>query len=157
MGYLGKADELLRWSSELRGLQLPQLPASLMHPWHPADKGAQPSKPGSAEPEHSQGEIQPTRGGECSTGLSTPQECMQEKSGSSSGADDSIASADQAQNQDSHSAPQQQREAPSSESSDTPSKPPPGSKQQDANNSEHRPADNHAHLIWSSWLQWQNR
>lgn len=31
--YLGKAEELLRWSADLRGLQMPGLPAAIPQPW----------------------------------------------------------------------------------------------------------------------------
>jgi hypothetical protein len=50
--YLGKAEELLKWSADLRGLQLPRLPASIPHPWFwhrdtAADRAeGQPGSPG---------------------------------------------------------------------------------------------------------------
>ena len=54
MAYLGKADELLRWSSELRGLQLPRLPTSLITPWQLVSKASVPGAYNGPSPADSQ-------------------------------------------------------------------------------------------------------
>ena len=58
MAYLGKADELLPWSSELRRLQLPRLPTSLINPWQLVSKASVPGAyngPSPADSQHSSG------------------------------------------------------------------------------------------------------
>ena len=149
MSYLGKADELLRWSSELRGLQLPQLPARLLHPWQPADGALQPAKSGSAEPSQSHREGAGTIDEQCSTATST----LRDKSSKPSDRDPAVA----ARTVPASSTPQDQSEAASASGSDTASIPFSDGKQNVTQQTEPSTADNHAHHIWSSWLRWQDR
>ena len=155
MAYLGKADELLRWSSELRGLQLPQLPTSLIYPWQPVSKGSQAAQAGSAQPQNSHAEGELSAGQQCSptasaarTGESSSEtmsaSCSDGRRNSASGAHFASGS----------SAPQEQGETVSSNNSEATSN---AQRHKTAETAKKGDPDSHAHHIWSSWLRWQDR
>ena len=156
IAYLGKADELLRWSSELRGLQLPQLPTSLLHPWQ-SDKTSQPAKGDSAEPQPYHGEGSHAVGDDqCSNDFSSPHDSTG-KSGVSSRSDNSTASAKAAKDESSSSAPPHQSVTDVSHGSDMDSTPSSDCSRRVAQNAQHTSPDSHAQHLWSSWLRWQDR
>ena len=155
IAYLGKADELLRWSSDLRGLQLPQLPTSLLYPWQPADRGPQLVKAGSAEPQQSHTE----QGRREVDGSSTTSSSVKEKdskTASASCSDSDRDLVDAALLPTSVSpAPEDQSEAVSVDDPAINREQQPNYKQKQG--TEHSTPDSHAHHIWSSWLRWQDR
>ena len=152
MAYLGKADELLHWSADLRGLQLPQLPTSLLYPWQPADKASQPAKSGSAEAEqrHTKEKLRGDR--ECST-TSSLEKGIEGMSASSSESNRDLA--DAARTESVSPAPQHQTEAVLVGIPAVGSSPQPDHNEKES--TEQSTPDNHAHHIWSSWLRWQDR
>ena len=151
MAYLGKADELLRWSSELRGLQLPRLPTSLINPWQLVSKASVPGAyngPSPADSQHSSGETL---------------EDQQHIGGAHSSAQEHGAeplSSPHYKTSDSTCTDSKRRPATKSardllegsESGSTASNP---DRQEEGKETEQDAA--HAEHIWSSWLRWQHR
>ena len=159
MAYLGKADELLRWSAELRGMQLPQLPASLINSWQPAGKQGRSSAAASAsrtESEHSGRPGKESMGSQQvdimseSLGSETAERRDLQQNDAEGSSWDSTASDEQSpsaaarasQGCGKGTAEQRERRGPASE---------------DAESAEHAAADDHAQHLWSSWLRWQHK
>ena len=162
MAYLGKADELLRWSAELRGMQMPQmpqLPSSLTHPWQPAGKQARSSEAASASRTGSEQNCKPDKpragdqqvdltsgslGSETAERGDLQQTDVKDSSRDSAASDEQYASAAARAPQDCAKGAAEKREqrGPASE---------------DAESGEHAAADDHVQHIWSSWLRWQHK
>ena len=164
MAYPGKADELLRWSAELRGMQLPQmprLPTSLMHPWQPAAKQSCSSEAASAsrieseqnsKPEKQQKGHQQAHTDSASLGSQTLERREESETKSEilqhTHAEDSSS---HSTGSDKHyaSAPAQAQQGCAKGATDQ--------RAQRAAAAEHAAADDHAQHIWSSWLRWQQK
>lgn len=162
MAYLGKADELLHWSAELRGMQLPQmpqLPTSLMHPWQPAGKQARSSAAAGASRTESEQNSKAQKQGighqqVDSTSESPGSETAERRefqqtdaeggSWNSAALDEQHTSAAVQAPQDCGKGAAEQRERR-------------GTASEDAESAEHAAADDHAQHIWSSWLRWQHK
>ena len=162
MAYLGKADELLRWSAELRGMQLPQmpqLPNSLINPWQPAGKQARSSEAASASRTKSEqnSEADKQRIGRQQVNITSGslgsetaerrdlQQCdVKDNSRNSTASDEqgTSAAAQAPQKCAKGAAEQRERRATASE---------------DGESAEHAAADDHAQHLWSSWLRWQHK
>ena len=162
MAYLGKADELLRWSAELRGMQLPQmpqLPTSLMHPWQPAGKQTCSSAAASASRTESEQNSEPEKqqknsqqvditseslGSETAERREVQQSDAEGSSWNSTASDEQCtsAAAQAAQNCGKGAAEHRERRATAPE---------------DAESAQHAAADDHAQHLWSSWLRWQHK
>lgn len=151
MAYLGKADELLRWSSELRGLQLPRLPTSLIYPWQLVSKASVPgayNDPSPADSQRSNAEIpedQQHDGG----ALTSAQEPVAEPLSSShhNSSDSTCTDSGRRLANQGVTDPLEGSES-GSTASDTDRQEKGKETEQDAAHAEH---------IWSSWLRWQHR
>ena len=168
MAYLGKADELQRWSSELRSLQLPQLPSSLTNPWQLMSKDFTPEKPSSASQQSSATEEDVSAKQQLSGRAHSEQEThseyhLSESSPSSSGAQQSDVKSSSVNSpaggaSSSHSAFSTARRgnrASAKAQGFTVVSDQEGEK--NSENPEHAATNNHAQHLWSSWLRWQDR
>ena len=162
MAYLGKADELLRWSAELRGMQLPQmpqLPTSFINPWQPAGKQARSSEAAGASrtvsEQNSEAKKQGIRhqkvdnnsgclGSETAERRDLQQDDAEGSSWDSAASDEQSPAAAAQAPQDCGKGAAEQRERK-------------GTASEGAESAEHAAAGNHTQHLWSSWLRWQHK